>query len=147
MKTLASYHNIIPSCIERVGVTVNEVLSFLHRHFGALDEDTLFEVRVVLNEILLNAIKHGNRGDKAKHVKLSVGVTYNGFTYIVVEDQGEGYDCKAGAACCTHIVDEEDIWGIKESGRGILIVHNLCDKVKVNDKGNKVVILKRLVKQ
>jgi len=35
---------------------------------------------------------------------------------------------------------------MSESGRGIMIVKSLCDKVKVNRKGNKIIILKSIEK-
>jgi serine/threonine-protein kinase RsbW len=99
----------------------------------------------VLNEVISNAIRHGNKNDVSKHVKLTVGTTENGYAFFIVEDEGEGFYCGEKQFCCTGIVNAEDLSDVKESGRGILIVNNLCDRVKFNNKGNKVVLLKKII--
>ena len=72
------------------------------------------------------------------------GITANGYCYFVIEDEGDGFTKYDNQSCCTGIVDIDDLYNLKESGRGILIVNSLCDKVKFNKRGNKVVILKKV---
>ena len=143
-KIMKTYDGSIVSSINSVGVAVSDVIGNIQANYGPLEECTQFELTVVLNELLLNAVKHGNKADESKRVKVKAGVTNNGFACLIVEDEGCGYDhdclCKSKANCA----GEDDICNVMESGRGILIVKNLCDKVKVNDKGNKVVVLKKL---
>ncbi len=132
------------SSINNVGTAVRDVIGNIQANYGLLAECTQFELTVVLNELILNAIKHGNKEDENKSVKIKAGITDNGFACLIVEDEGCGYDfgclCKRKAECA----EGDEICDIMESGRGIFIVKNLCDHVKVNGKGNKIIILKKL---
>ena len=47
-------------------------------------------VRLALEEVLMNAIKHGNKKDPAKVVRISYEVTKEQ-VWVEVEDQGEGF--------------------------------------------------------
>lgn len=141
---MKTYNRIFSSSINNVGFAVKEILGKLEDSCGPLMDCTLFELTVVLNEIVLNAIKHGNKEDESKNVKITTGITENGFVCFIVEDEGCGYDYDN--ACSENIsnIDANDICNAMESGRGIFIVKNLCDCVKVNSKGNKIVVLKKL---
>lgn len=145
MKALDIYNKCIPSCINRIGEMVADILESIEKSYGQVDECALFDLRVVLNEILLNAIKHGNRGDETKLVKVYTGITSEGYALIAVEDEGSGYDY--GCICSGHnpIAADHDICDCKENGRGIMIVKSLCDSVEVNARGNKITVLKKLV--
>lgn len=119
--------------------SVNNIVDFIVACYGPLKEDILFEIKVILNELLQNAIKHGNNGDSSKQVKVRTGIE-NSFVYFIVEDEGKGFEKN----CYNNSEDILNICDIKENGRGIIIVENLCDKVKYNTKGNKIVVLKKL---
>ena len=58
------------------------------RQYPAPDQ---FGVRLSLEEGLMNAIKHGNRGDLSKSVRVFCEVT-DARTYIEIHDQGVGFD-------------------------------------------------------
>lgn len=130
--------------MELVCQIVGEIIDYLRKNIGNMDDGILFEIRVILNEVVSNAIKHGNKNNLDKNVKISSGITEDGFCYFIVEDEGEGFTKSDNQFCCTGIVDYDDLLNLKESGRGILIINSLCDKVKFNKKGNKVVILKKV---
>lgn len=144
LKILKTYSGIFPSSIDNVGIAVRDVIDNLKSSFGPLMDSTLFELTVVLNEIILNAIKHGNKGDERKQVKITCGITEDGFVCFIVEDEGCGYDYNL--ICSNNLENSRkgDVCEIMESGRGMIIVKNLCDCVKVNNKGNKIVVLKKL---
>lgn len=113
-----------------------------------LNEEIVFETRVILNELLVNAVVHGNKKDNSKKVHVKAGVCEDHRIYIIVEDEGEGlvieeklcneevFDCNAAV----------EVFCLNESGRGLIITSSLCDSLKRNKKGNKVVVLKRPVK-
>jgi serine/threonine-protein kinase RsbW len=63
---------------------------------------------------------------------------------LAVEDQGSGfnYSCFLDDSCRNE--DLYELNDIKESGRGILIVKNLCDEIRFNKKGNRIIIVKRI---
>ncbi len=50
------------------------------------------EISAVLNELLANAISHGNRNDAEKTVRCRIRGLLDGVYTIKVEDQGEGFD-------------------------------------------------------
>jgi serine/threonine-protein kinase RsbW len=109
-----------------------------------LSEGSLFELKVVLSEIVLNAVKHGNKENENKLVKIAVFLVDNRFISFVVEDEGCGYDLEFVSKARQSILDEDNYLNIMESGRGIHLVNNLCDKVKVNSKGNRISVLKKI---
>ena len=143
--------------------TIDDALAYYDRSFGFMDEDTRFELKIVLNELLINAIKHGGKaganrdgntgadqGDKADtahdgnadeicYVKIIAGMAADDCALLIIEDDGDGYDT-------TMLNKRRSTGGIEETGRGIFLVKNLCEDFMVNEKGNKVVINKKLRK-
>jgi serine/threonine-protein kinase RsbW len=144
LKVLDIYNKCIPSSINRIGDTVVEVISSIEKSYGPIDESTLFDLKVILNEIVMNAVKHGNREDVNKLVKVHAGINSNGYALIVVEDEGGGYDY--GCLCRGHGPKGNgcDVFSFQESGRGIMLVNSLCDRVKVNARGNRIMVVKKL---
>jgi len=94
----------------------------------------------------LNAIKHGNNEDSSKYVSVTAGLTRDGSAYILIEDEGEGCNCKF-VVDSNHIGQDVDLCDMKETGRGLKIVGCICERMKFNSKGNKVVVLKKLCKE
>ncbi|NSW89998.1 MAG: ATP-binding protein [Firmicutes bacterium] len=141
-----AYNKVIPSKVEVVGYTVNEVIQYLIDNCGAIHDDILFELRVILNELLLNAVIHGNKENKDKLVRITVGITKNKCILMMVTDDGEGYDYNFYLEKCEESQDTFCWSNIEERGRGIKIIKKLCDKVEFNKEGNKISILKSLEK-
>ncbi|ADU73531.1 serine/threonine-protein kinase RsbW [Acetivibrio thermocellus AD2] len=143
MKVLKTYNSKVSSQKENICFLVKDIMKFLSDS-SDVSEDVLFEIKVILNELLQNAIKHGNKEDASKSVEVSVGITADNHVYLIVEDEGEGYDLDC--VCAKEEIPEEvtDVCDLKENGRGILIVKNLCDRIRLNKKGNKVIVFKSL---
>src|SRR3954453_7563315 len=103
------------------------VSDHLARSVG-LDEDSLHWVSVAIRESVINAIKHGNRSDTAKHVFVefetatTVAVPNRA---IRVRDQGEGFDPEM----VPNPLDPENL--LKGSGRGIFLIRNFMDDVQL----------------
>jgi len=106
-------------------------------------DETVFDLRVILNEVLINAIMHGNHEDASKNVKIDAGITENGDVFLIIEDEGAGYDY---SEICSRNESLSEADYMNESGRGMMIIKGLCDRVKVNKKGNKIVIVKKIDK-
>jgi len=123
---------------------VNDIIGFLCGCKDCINENVVFDIRVVLNELIVNAVTHGNKEDKDKCVKIKIGVTEDDHAIFVIEDEGEGFDFKSFIEKDFEIEDTVDFMQLKERGRGVLIVKKLCDKLKFNEKGNKAVVLKKL---
>lgn len=98
--------------------------------------DSLFAVKISLEEALINAIKHGNKLDPNKKVHIEASVTPRQ-TEIVIEDEGPGFD----RACVPDPTAEENL--LKCSGRGILLMETYMDRVEYSKDGRRVKLIKR----
>src|SRR3954468_15280608 len=106
---------------------VQVVSDHLARGVG-LDEDALHWVSVAIRESVINAIKHGNRNDAAKHVfvEFETGTGSNVPELAIrVRDEGEGFDPELVA----NPLDPENL--LKSSGRGIFLIRNFMDDVRL----------------
>jgi serine/threonine-protein kinase RsbW len=91
---------------------------------------------VALDEAFVNAIKHGNKFDADKIVRISADISPKEARFMI-EDEGEGFNI-------SEIPDPtkpENLF--KASGRGVLFIHNIMDEVKYNDRGNRLTMVKR----
>jgi serine/threonine-protein kinase RsbW len=126
------------------------VLDYIKSKCNLVDEQTLFDVKIIINEILTNSKRYGCslRKDCKTGIKnmanIVVGISGNKELYLIVQDYGKGFNYSLVLNKCTDI--ELCIKDIKESGRGMLIVKNLSDRVTFNKKGNKIVVIKKLDK-
>ena len=109
-----------------------EMLDFVQvvsDHIGrgiGLDEDAVHWVGVAIRESVINAIKHGNRNDQAKHVFVEFATASPPDLpelNIRVRDQGEGFDPEGLA----DPLAPENL--LKSSGRGIFLIKNFMDRV------------------
>ena len=153
LKTQSFYVCQIQASIDNLKEAVDGALAYFSKMYGEMGESTYLELKVVLNELLINAIKHGSKEDVTKQVKVVAGLTDGEYALLVVEDDGEGYDINLLEQCKSigfrkHVPESEqdDVSSFNESGRGIFIVKSLCEDFMVNDKGNKIVVNKKLSK-
>jgi serine/threonine-protein kinase RsbW len=95
-----------------------------------------FAVHLAVEEAIHNAIKHGNRGDPAKKVKIAVTVTPTR-AEIVIEDQGVGFD--RGGVPDPRVGENLE----KCSGRGIFLIESYMDKVEWTHGGRRLRMIKK----
>lgn len=89
------------------------------------------ELSLVLRELLINAIQHGNRGEAVRSVECSLERVGADGVKIVVEDEGNGFD--AGSLDFSVPEDPQHI-----QKRGLTVVNALADRLEFNTKGNRV---------
>jgi serine/threonine-protein kinase RsbW len=99
-------------------------------------EESSFAIRIALEEAMVNAIKHGNRLDPAKKVRVESRVTPKR-AEITIEDEGPGFN-RSSIPDPTH---DDNLH--KPSGRGILLIETYMDAVQWSRGGRKL----RMVKQ
>ncbi len=102
--------------------------------FGYPKKD-LFGVRLALEEALVNAIKHGNRGDPAKEARLRYHVNAE-FLVLEVEDDGAGFD----PAGVPDPLAPENLE--RPSGRGLFLIRKYMTWMQHNDCGNCIAMCK-----
>ncbi|HUU20626.1 MAG TPA: ATP-binding protein [Sedimentisphaerales bacterium] len=113
-----------PSAIEKV---CEQILSKLKAN--GFDKDDIFAVHLALEEAFLNAVKHGNKMDPTKEVKIDYSVGLDKIE-ISVTDEGEGFEPEA-------VADPrygESLY--KPGGRGLLLINSYMDMVKFTEQGN-----------
>jgi len=138
------YVNQFQADINNLKRTIDETIDYFDRTFIHMDEDTRLELRVVINELLVNAVKHGCKIDSVSSVKVVAGMLTDDCALLIVEDDGDGYDTAFLSGSRNRKAFERDFCNVEETGRGINIVKKLCEDFMVNEKGNKVVINKKL---
>lgn len=127
--------------IKAIGSTIELLINTIQTEH-ILNDQILFEIKVVLNELINNALCHGNSCELNKATYVTCKLLKDNL-YICVKDEGSGFNHK----CETNSVEQyiEFINStFSEHGRGLIIVEQLCDKVRFNICGNKVSIIKNL---
>ncbi|WAM34115.1 ATP-binding protein [Caldicellulosiruptor morganii] len=137
---------VFSSDLQLIKTIEKEILSFLIAE-ADLTSDELLEFKLIINELLINAVVHGNREDRSKSVRVKVGIVDKKLSYIVVEDEGEGFNLENIFREYTPYVEDNRVENLYEFGRGLMIVSSLCERVKQNQKGNKIVALRKLKKE
>jgi serine/threonine-protein kinase RsbW len=117
---------------------MNGVLEFLQERVAKLgliqpERSNLF---VALDEAFVNAVKHGNKNDPNKLLKITAELSPKEAAFTV-EDEGEGFDIREIPDPC----DPANLF--KASGRGVLLIYNIMDEVEYNAQGNRVKMIKR----
>lgn len=85
-----------------------------------LDEDMIFKLRLILDELIVNSYKHGNAKDFDKIIEVIVLIDKD-YCMIKVKDEGEGINYG------------KDRNLLSDHGRGIQIVNTLSDNLIVKD--------------
>jgi anti-sigma regulatory factor (Ser/Thr protein kinase) len=78
--------------IDNLRDIVGDIMSYYKNVYGDMSDSSYMELKVILNELLINAIKHGSKGDGDKFIKVIADLTADKYALLVVEDEGDGYD-------------------------------------------------------
>lgn len=124
----------LPSAIALMHI----VLEYLMKRVAKLgvvcpEQSNLF---VALDEAFVNAVKHGNKYDASKLVRITADVS-KGEAKFTIEDEGEGFDVNA----IPDPLDPDNLF--KTSGRGVLFIYNIMDEVVYNERGNRLTMVKK----
>lgn len=106
---------------------LDETIIFLKDKLG---EDYLFDTKLILDELIVNGIVHGNNSNCNKKVKIFIGICDRRIR-IEVSDEGEGINYNK---------NEVDPSMLTCGGRGLFIVDSLSDEFIINE--NKVISVK-----
>ena len=102
---------------------------------AAFSEHDILALKLALEEAVVNAVKHGNKMDPAKQVRVQYRITAR-CCDVVIEDEGPGFNpaelpdptAPENLECC--------------GGRGILLMRAYMSNVVFNPQGNKVTLTK-----
>lgn len=119
----------VHSDIKGVKNIVEEILQNIR---DILNENIFFNTKIILYELIINGVMHGNCQDINKHLIIKVMIN-NSCIIIEVTDEGSG------------IIYKHKSFGdfdFCESGRGLMLVEGLSDKFTVD--GNRVTCIQYL---
>jgi len=122
----------LPATLEAVEQFLME---FRRRGKNLLGSVNCFAAELLVREALTNAVVHGGRADPTRQVRCSLR-RRGRCLLIVVEDDGEGFDWRTAWRKTATFPDC--------SGRGIEILRKYASRVRFNDRGNVVTMLKRI---
>lgn len=130
MKAIKTIHfeYSINSRRELVPGVVNDIIEYLKIHTPIVGCECVFDIKVVLNELISNAVIHGNGEDPSKPVDIDVYYDGKNIECIVID---------RGVEFTPENKKEEQL--LCESRRGISICHILCKKLiyeYIEGKGN-----------
>ncbi len=121
---------VVPTRADKIGETIDKIVSFLSKYNCPTN---LLETNIplVLDELITNAMMHGNKWDPHKMVFIS-GEVYDDGIKIKVKDEGEGIPLSDVSSDKTPSLDYL-------SGRGIFLVKHHVSSMRIS--GNEVVVL------
>ncbi|MBD3883347.1 anti-sigma regulatory factor [Phormidium tenue FACHB-886] len=101
-----------------------------------------FDLRLGLQEALVNAVKHGNNLDPGKTIAVEFFSLEDQYWWVIT-DQGAGFtpDCS-----CSRNPDEfhQSLDELDDCGRGLYILHQIFDQVHWNPQGTELRLCKQL---
>ena len=124
----------LPSALSLMHIVLEYLLKRVEKQGVCKPEKS--NLFVALDEAFVNAVKHGNKFDPDKLIRVvaDVSTTEARFT---IEDEGDGFDVKN----IPDPLDPENLF--KTSGRGVLFIYNIMDEVTYNDRGNRLTMVKK----
>lgn len=130
MDTLYRYKGFVNSDLSLIKNFLDSAIRDLNPFIR--DQEKLFDIKVILNELVVNSAMHGNEEDLNKKVCLKLILDKNSLK-IIVKDEGRGVNFDTALYDCTQK---------RCNGRGLLIVEALTDQLILNE--NEVIAIKKL---
>ncbi len=121
------------SCRTEIPRVIEKIVAAMGDHIYS--EKDIFAVRLALEEALVNAVRHGNQEDAAKHVRVSFLVGPERIL-IEVQDEGNGFDPDD----VPDPLAPENLE--RSSGRGLHLMRTYMSWVRFNAEGNCVTMCK-----
>lgn len=124
----------LPSAISLMSIVLEYLIKRVEKLGVCKPEQS--NLYVALDEAFVNAVKHGNKYDASKLVRVVADVSQTEAKFTI-EDEGEGFDVNS-------IPDPLDPANLfKTSGRGVLFIYNIMDEVQYNERGNRLTMVKK----
>ncbi len=128
----------IQSTLDLKNPLIEEILSTLKEKGFLPTEDEKYGAQLCLDEVIVNAIRHGNNEDSSKIVKVSLYVGEQLWA-IRIEDEGDGFTPEENVPD----VEDEDSWEL-ERGRGVTIMEHYMDEIWYYNNGASVQLKKKM---
>jgi len=137
-KAIEAIHEKIEFEVPSLISLMHDILNYLMRRvekLGVVNPETS-NLFIALDEAFVNAVKHGNKFDSAKLVRITADVSPDEARFTI-EDEGDGFNVSE----IPDPLDPDNLF--KTSGRGVLFIYNIMDEVSYNERGNRLTMVKR----
>ena len=137
LETIPVLNHKYPSTLESVDQA--ETVMLQAAAAAGFDEDDQHRISMAFRECMVNAVVHGNRYNKNKHVTVDIRRTGPELA-IRIADEGEGFEIKE----IPDPLDTDNL--LKHSGRGLFLMGAFMDEMKVRRMepgGTEVLMVKR----
>jgi CheY-like chemotaxis protein/anti-sigma regulatory factor (Ser/Thr protein kinase) len=135
-KLLQNIHNLTEIVISSYPHLLPSVIFYIVKECqwrGIDNENVLNNISVCADEMLTNALVHGNEKDPKKKIFITLHFDSEKFTFTV-RDEGKGFDIKKFAQ---QLKEQQPTIPTK---RGLFIVEYLMDKVSFSNKGTEITV-------
>jgi len=128
--TIESYINNLIIVENAIDTMTNE---------SSINQENYGKILISTLEAVNNAIVHGNKSDRNKHVHIELLIEKN-MLRVTVEDEGPGFKPES-------VPDPTKPENIELlNGRGVFLMKKLADKIEFNNKGNSVTMIFKNIK-
>ncbi len=129
-----SLHVQMPSSVEDGHKLIEQLMTAL-TELGWEGRD-FFHIQMAAEEAMVNAVTHGNNRDVNKSVEVEFKVA-DQTAFMRFKDQGEGFNP-------ADVPDPRDDDHLEcTNGRGVMLITEMMNEVRYNDRGNEVTMLKK----
>ena len=108
---------------------VDKILKETERFVDRVNTENRSGLMIVLRELLLNALIHGNKNVAERHIKCRIEKLEKARLRIEVEDEGSGFDYRN-----LDMRLPENPRHLKR--RGYILINALSDRIEFNSRGN-----------
>ena len=129
---VSSLHEVhLPSDTQAGAQLFDQIVVELHA--AGFEPKEVGAIELAATEAFVNAVRHGNRNDPTKQVRVAYDIGEEEFV-LHVEDQGAGFD-RADIPDSTLTENLS-----RPGGRGVLLMMHLMSHVEFNERGNQVTL-------
>lgn len=114
------YQGSVCSDLDDIKIFIDNILKRLESIVD--NKDLLFDLKLILNELIINSVIHGNECNRDKCVHLYLEIIGDAIR-IEVSDEGQGIDFD---------ISSYNPMELKCCGRGLVLVDGLSDEVYIN---------------
>jgi len=124
---------VVDSKPSAIDVVNEQIISNLEDN--SFSEDDIFAVHLALEEAFMNAVRHGNKMDPSKKVRVEYSIGSNEVE-IFITDEGKGFE--------PDTVPDPRVGNnlYKPEGRGLLLINSYMDVVEFKERGNCVYMVR-----
>ena len=127
----------LSSEIKNIKTASATIIGYIKTIKANAHKDTLFDIKLCIEEAVRNAIVHGNKTKADLTVDISYDIDDNKIR-IIVKDMGAGFK----ESDLPDPTEEGNLY--RESGRGVYLMHRLMENISYNEKGNVLTMEKKL---